>query len=141
MIPKTTTPLTKFIRTLEGWIVVVVNVALIAVPIITNSLSATAAVKYGTIFNAIVVASRSILKGVASFSPIFGAPITPKGIGSGGGTATTMTAEDELEQGPPADQISEGDADTGEVDPSVLTELGTPEDKVTYFGAPDEVKP
>jgi hypothetical protein len=65
-VPATTTPLTKFIRTLEGIIVLAANVTLIVVPIVTSSLTASQAVKYGVILDSIAVVARSVLKAVAA---------------------------------------------------------------------------
>lgn len=116
LIPQTTTPLTKFIRTLEGWIVVLVNGTLIIVPIVTSALPATTAVKYGTIFNGIMIASRSILKGIASLSPLIGSPVTPSG----------LDAIEEDVSGAPAPDL-----------------MGTPPDAatITSAGAPDQAAP
>lgn len=66
MIPKTTQPLTKMIRTLEGQLVVAANIALVAIPIITDSLSANQAVRYGVILNGATVIARSALKAIAA---------------------------------------------------------------------------
>lgn len=68
MIPKTTAPLTKFVRTLEGLLVLGSNVALVAIPIVTSSLTANQAVRYGVILNSAAVFSRSILKAVAALA-------------------------------------------------------------------------
>ncbi len=66
LIPATTDPLAKFIRTGEGILVYLANIVLILVPIVTNSLSATQAAKYAVILNSVAVFSRSILKAIAS---------------------------------------------------------------------------
>lgn len=66
LIPKLTNPLTKFIRTGEGILVYAANAALVVIPIVTNALSATQAVKYGVILDSVAVAARSILKAFAS---------------------------------------------------------------------------
>jgi hypothetical protein len=61
-VPQYTTPLTKFIRTFEGWLVIIATAALILVPIITSALPVELAAKLGAGLAAITVASRSILK-------------------------------------------------------------------------------
>lgn len=66
LVPKLTNPLTKFIRTGEGILVYAANAALVVIPIVTNALSATQAVKYGVILDSVAVAARSILKAFAS---------------------------------------------------------------------------
>lgn len=76
-IPKTTSPLTKFIRTTEGWLVVVFNGAMLIVPIVSN-FPAVQAAKWAGIVNAAVVISRSGLKGLALFATTTGmTPIAP----------------------------------------------------------------
>lgn len=77
MIPKTTQPLTKMIRTLEGQIVVAANIALVAIPIITDSLSANQAVRYGVILNGATVIARSALKAIAAIKTPEQQPATP----------------------------------------------------------------
>lgn len=66
MIPKTTDPLTKFIRTGEGVLVFAFNIALVLVPIVSNSLTAAQSAKWATIIDGIAVISRTGLKMVAS---------------------------------------------------------------------------
>lgn len=138
MIPKTTTPLTKFIRTLEGIVVVVVNCVLIIVPIVTSSLPATVAVKYGAIFNMVVVASRSILKGIASLSAA--ADSGALASVTSGSTAGSSTAENapptagDLEQGPSVNDL-DPDLVHPDVDLNLLDEPGTPHDQVQTAGA------
>lgn len=78
LIPRTTQPLTKMIRTLEGWIVLGANAALIIVPIVTNSLSAAQAVKYGAILDSVAIGARTALKAVAQWKQGTSLdPITP----------------------------------------------------------------
>lgn len=76
MIPKLSQPLTKSIRTLEGDLVLGSNVALVVIPIVTSSLTAAQAVKYGVILNAVYAGSRSVLKGVATLTAQGAAPPT-----------------------------------------------------------------
>ena len=65
LIPKTTKPLGKFIRTGEGILVFAFNIALVVVPIVSNALTAEQAVKWAAIINGITVLSRTGLKMVA----------------------------------------------------------------------------
>lgn len=67
-IPTFSQPLTKFIRTLEGLIVLGSNVALVLAPIVSSHVSPTQAIKYGAILNSVTVFSRSLLKGVAALN-------------------------------------------------------------------------
>ena len=60
--PRKTDPEAKFIRTGEGILVFAFNVAMLVVPIVSNALSATNAVKYAAILNGVAVVSRSGLK-------------------------------------------------------------------------------
>lgn len=76
-IPKRTTPLQKSVRTLEGWLVLGANVALVTVPIVTSAIPATLAVKLGVVINGTYVVARTVLKLVAVLSPYTGAPTTP----------------------------------------------------------------
>lgn len=62
MIPQTTSPLTKSIRTLEGWLVIAANVALVVIPIVTNSLPPELAAKLVAGLDAIYALSRGIVK-------------------------------------------------------------------------------
>jgi hypothetical protein len=66
MIPRTTDPMTKFIRTGEGVLVFGFNLALLVVPIVSGSLSAAQSAKWATIIDGIAVVSRTGLKMVAS---------------------------------------------------------------------------
>lgn len=66
MVPKTTDPLTKFIRTGEGVLVFLFNIALLVVPIVSNSLTAAESAKWATIIDGVAVISRTGLKMVAS---------------------------------------------------------------------------
>lgn len=76
-----TQPLTKAIRTLEGVLVFAFNVALLVVPIATNALSPTQAVKYAAIINGILVVARTGLKIVAVTQQTTGLdPVTPSGL-------------------------------------------------------------
>lgn len=80
VIPKTTTPLTKFIRTGEGVLVFAFNLAMLIVPIVSNSLSPEDAVKWAGIVNGVAVISRTGLKVVTEFSKASG--IEPQPIGA-----------------------------------------------------------
>jgi len=60
--PEYTTPLTKLIRTFEGWLVIVCVAALVIVPIITKALPVELAAKLGTGLAGVTVTARSILK-------------------------------------------------------------------------------
>jgi hypothetical protein len=73
-IPKTTTPLTKFIRTLEGILLLLFNLAMLIVPIITSALSPEQAAKWAGVLDAVAVVARSGLKAVASLESATGAP-------------------------------------------------------------------
>lgn len=66
IIPKTTSPLTKFIRTGEGILVFACNLALLIVPLATSALSANQALKYAVILNGATVVARSILKALSA---------------------------------------------------------------------------
>ena len=65
MVPKVTTPLTKFVRTTEFWLVLAANIALVVVPIVTSAVKPGTSLLLGTILNSVAVASRTILKTVA----------------------------------------------------------------------------
>jgi hypothetical protein len=69
VIPKTTEPLTKFIRTGEGVLVVAFNIALLVIPIVSNSLSASESAKWATIIDGIAVVCRTGLKMIAQARP------------------------------------------------------------------------
>jgi hypothetical protein len=62
VVPRTTTPLGKFIRTGEGILVFAFNIAMVVVPIVSNSLSPAQAVKWAGIVNGIAVVARTGLK-------------------------------------------------------------------------------
>jgi hypothetical protein len=66
MIPKTTEPLAKFIRTGEGILVFGFNIALLVVPIISSSLTAAQAAKWAAVIDGIAVVSRTGLKIVST---------------------------------------------------------------------------
>jgi hypothetical protein len=66
MIPKQTDPMTKFIRTGEGILVFGFNIALLVVPIVSNTLTPAQSAKWATIIDGIAVISRTGLKIVAS---------------------------------------------------------------------------
>lgn len=62
MVPKTTDPMTKAIRTLEGILVVVANVALAVIPILTTSLPAELAAKLAAGLDVAFLISRAVVK-------------------------------------------------------------------------------
>ena len=66
MIPKTTDPLAKFIRTGEGILVFAFNLALLIVPLVSNALTPAQSAKWATIIDGIAVISRTGLKMVAT---------------------------------------------------------------------------
>ncbi len=66
IVPRHTTPMTKFIRTGEGILVFAFNVALLVVPIVSNALTPQQSVKWAAILDGIAVVSRSGLKMVAA---------------------------------------------------------------------------
>ncbi|HUA45455.1 MAG TPA: hypothetical protein VMA77_09530 [Solirubrobacteraceae bacterium] len=74
LIPRKTDPKAKFIRTGEGILVFAFNVAMLVIPIVTSALSATEAVKYAAILNAVAVFSRSGLKAAALLPQVTGVP-------------------------------------------------------------------
>lgn len=80
VVPKTTSPMTKAVRTLEGVLVLAFNIGMVVVPIVSNALSATQAVKYAAIVNIALVVCRTGLKAVAAMSTTTG--LTPAQIGS-----------------------------------------------------------
>jgi hypothetical protein len=61
-IPKTTTPMVKFVRTGEGLLVVAFNIALLVVPIVSSSLTPAQAVKWAAVINGVAVVARTGLK-------------------------------------------------------------------------------
>jgi hypothetical protein len=71
-IPQTTTPLTKFIRTLEGILVLGFNLAMLIVPIITSALSPEQAAKWAGVLDIAAVVARSGLKAVAGMESATG---------------------------------------------------------------------
>ena len=90
VIPKKTTPLTKFIRTGEGVLVFAFNLTMLIVPIVSNSLSPEDAVKWAGIVNGVAVISRTGLKIVAEFSKSTG--IQPQQIGDLSALVTSAVA-------------------------------------------------
>ncbi|MGZ4262024.1 MAG: hypothetical protein ACXVR0_17205 [Solirubrobacteraceae bacterium] len=90
VIPKKTTPLTKFIRTGEGVLVFAFNLTMLIVPIVSNSLSPEDAVKWAGIVNGVAVISRTGLKVVAEVSKATG--IEPQPIGDLPGQTITADA-------------------------------------------------
>jgi hypothetical protein len=87
VIPKKTTPLTKFVRTGEGVLVFAFNLTMLIVPIVSNALSPEDAVKWAGIVNGVAVISRTGLKVVAEVSKATG--IEPQPIGNLSGQVIT----------------------------------------------------
>jgi hypothetical protein len=131
VIPKKTTPLTKFIRTGEGVLVFAFNLTMLIVPIVSNALSPEDAVKWAGIVNGIAVISRTGLKVVAEVSKATG--IEPQPIGNLSGQVITADAagsainggEPEVVTGPTEPVIVTGPTEpvivTGPTDPVVVT--------------------
>ena len=102
VIPKKTTPLTKFIRTGEGVLVFAFNLTMLIVPIVSNSLSPEDAVKWAGIVNGVAVICRTGLKVVAEVSKTTGIEPQPIGdkpsavpsadVASNGGAPEVVTA-------------------------------------------------
>lgn len=69
MVPRTTDPMTKAIRTLEGILVVVANVALAVIPILTTSLPAELAAKLAAGLDVAFLISRAIVKAFGTPTP------------------------------------------------------------------------
>lgn len=113
-IPKLSTPLAKLIRTGEGVLLYLFNLAA-AAAVIVNDVAPAVAVKYAAIFNAVAFASRTVLKVVATTQPLVGGPpIAPPpaivstvdqvlaDIDAAAAAATAIQAQ----PGTPADQIT-----------------------------------
>lgn len=65
----------RLILTLEGWLVVAFNLAMIVVPIVSSALPASTAVKYAAIVNTATVLARQLGKGIAAWqAPILRTP-------------------------------------------------------------------
>jgi hypothetical protein len=79
VIPKTTVPLAKFIRTGEGVLVFAFNLTMLIVPIVSNALTPEDAVKWAGIVNGVVVICRTGLKVVSVMQGVTG--IEPAQIG------------------------------------------------------------
>ncbi|HEY1507371.1 MAG TPA: hypothetical protein VGF93_00105 [Solirubrobacteraceae bacterium] len=74
VIPKTTVPLAKFIRTGEGVLVFAFNLTMLIVPIVSNALTPEDAVKWAGIVNGVVVICRTGLKVVSVMQGVTGIP-------------------------------------------------------------------
>lgn len=85
-IPQTTTPLTKFIRTTEGWLVVGANVLLVVVGA-AGDMSLTKSATAVAVLNGVTAVSRSVLKAIVGASPIVGQPEIPVGFKDPGAKA------------------------------------------------------
>jgi hypothetical protein len=79
VIPKTTVPLAKFIRTGEGVLVFAFNLTMLIVPIVSNALTPEDAVKWAGIVNGVAVICRTGLKVVSVMQGVTG--IEPAQIG------------------------------------------------------------
>jgi hypothetical protein len=79
MVPKLTSPLVKGVRTTEGILVLVFNVAMLVIPIITSALPAHLAAEFAMFTNVAYAVSRSALKAISALSQQTG--ITPSQIG------------------------------------------------------------
>jgi hypothetical protein len=65
----------RLFLTLEGWLVVAFNLAMVVVPIATSALPAGAAVKYAAIVNSATVLARQLAKGIATWqAPLLNPP-------------------------------------------------------------------
>lgn len=115
MIPKLSAPLTKFIRTSEGILVWVFNVALIAAASIPAAgLSVKDAAILGAVNNGLAVVSRTMLKahaasvlGAAGLSPITPLlPISGTALGKTLGTGVYDVATD-VEHKPSLDAVGD----------------------------------
>lgn len=95
MIPKTTDPLTKFIRTGEGILVFAFNIALLVVPIVSNALSPAQSAKWAAIIDGVAVVSRTGLKMVATATQAAGGhPVSEvQALTAAGGSGRLATVE------------------------------------------------
>ena len=130
VIPKKTTPLTKFIRTGEGVLVFAFNLTMLIVPIVSNSLSPEDAVKWAGIVNGVAVICRTGLKVVAEVSKTTG--IEPQPIGDLPGQAITA------ETGSPASNGGAPDVVTGPTQPVVVMSPTDPVVSDVVSGGPSD---
>jgi hypothetical protein len=114
VIPKKTTPLTKFIRTGEGVLVFAFNLTMLIVPIVSNALSPEDAVKWAGIVNGVAVISRTGLKVVAEVSKATG--IEPQPIGNLPAQVITADAGSAVVTGP-TDPVVEDQVTGAPMDP------------------------
>jgi hypothetical protein len=141
VIPKKTTPLTKFIRTGEGVLVFAFNLTMLIVPIVSNALSPEDAVKWAGIVNGVAVISRTGLKAVAEVSKATG--IEPQPIGNPSGQVITADAggsainggEPEVVTGPTEPVVVTGPTDPVADDPG-STAPGEPSDDEEFASTP-----
>jgi hypothetical protein len=63
-VPHWTVPQAKLIRTLEGWLVVAFNLAMVVVPIVSSALPAATAAKLAAGVTAATVIARQLAKGI-----------------------------------------------------------------------------
>lgn len=125
-IPQYTTPLTKFIRTMEGKLVVVCGAVLAVTPIITNSFGmAVNNLKLGAGLSAITVTARSLLKAFASPSnPL--PPIEDKSLEATVGELIPLATDEDMAQSTP------------EMATTAFGGAHIPAEQLTYAGAPSE---
>lgn len=136
VIPKKTTPLTKFVRTGEGVLVFGFNLAMLIIPIVSSALTPEQAVKWAGIVNGVAVICRTGLKIVAQVSQATG--IQPQPIGNVSGQAVAVdTASSASNDGP--SEVVTGPAEpvvvAGPTDPVVVT---SPTDPVVVTGPTDQ---
>lgn len=144
MIPDKTSPLTKAIRTSEGVLVYLVNIALVvgaAIP--SDHLSAKRAATLAIIMNGLHLVSRTLLKITAIQKGVgIGDAITPAALTSGVGKSAATLAESLIPQlvsdyeefenpppdqeDPPADLVQPETAQTPDVPPPVPDTADTP---------------
>jgi hypothetical protein len=130
VIPKKTTPLTKFIRTGEGVLVFAFNLTMLIVPIVSNALSPEDAVKWAGIVNGVAVISRTGLKVVAEVSKATG--IEPQPIGNLSGQVITADVGSSAIDGGgpvvvtgPTDPVVEDQVTSGPMDPPDAEEFAS----------------
>jgi hypothetical protein len=110
VVPRTTTPLGKFIRTGEGILVFGFNIAMVVVPIVSNSLSPAQAVKWAGIVNGIAVVARtglkivSVTQGVTGLAPV---QLPPRATSDADALAAAVAAAlpEDLARTPSLDQL------------------------------------
>jgi hypothetical protein len=66
-MPRFTAAERRLILTLEGWIVVAFNLAMVIIPIVSSSLPAASAAKFAAIVDTGTVLARQLAKGIAAW--------------------------------------------------------------------------